>query len=173
MTRHGHGTPHETRCTVCTHPKRSEIDLAIATGLSKLEIARSFGVSESSVYGHGDRHLTPAIAKAAHNNAVLSAERIVSRLDEIDRVTRKLITDAIATGDIRAATSAVTELRGQLKFIAELAGKLQPEGTTVVNVLASPEWMGALSVILDALTEYPEARLAVATSIAELEQSSD
>ena len=33
------------RCTICNHPARPQIDLAIATGLSKRAVAQRFGVS--------------------------------------------------------------------------------------------------------------------------------
>jgi hypothetical protein len=38
------------RCTICNHPARPQIDLAIATGLSKRAVAQRFGVSPDAVW---------------------------------------------------------------------------------------------------------------------------
>ena len=40
VPKHGVGL----RCTICNHPARPQIDLAIATGLSKRAIAQRFSV---------------------------------------------------------------------------------------------------------------------------------
>ena len=46
------------RCTICNHPARPQIDLAIATGLSKRAVAERFGVSRDAVWRHAQAHLT-------------------------------------------------------------------------------------------------------------------
>ena len=50
------------RCTICNHPARPQIDLAIATGLSKRAVAERFGVSRDAVWRHAQAHLTTADA---------------------------------------------------------------------------------------------------------------
>jgi hypothetical protein len=42
------------RCTICNRPARPQIDLAIATGLSKRAVAERFGVS-AGASGHFER----------------------------------------------------------------------------------------------------------------------
>ena len=39
---------HGLRCTICNHPARPQIDLAIATGLSKRAVATRFVVSRDA-----------------------------------------------------------------------------------------------------------------------------
>jgi len=39
------------RCTICNHPARPQIDLAIATGAAKRAIAERFQVSRDAVGG--------------------------------------------------------------------------------------------------------------------------
>ena len=46
------------RCTVCNHPARPQIDLAIATGLSKRAVGERFQVSRDAVWRHAQAHLT-------------------------------------------------------------------------------------------------------------------
>src|SRR5215831_20057696 len=52
------------RCTICNHPARPQIDLAIATGLSKRAVAQRFGVSRDAVWRHGQAHLTAEMRAA-------------------------------------------------------------------------------------------------------------
>src|SRR5215469_10870332 len=52
------------RCTICQHPARPQIDLAIGTGLSKRAIAERFSVSPDAVWRHGQSHLTPEVRAA-------------------------------------------------------------------------------------------------------------
>jgi hypothetical protein len=52
------------RCTIYNHPARPQIDLAIATGLSKRAIAQRFGVSQDAAWRHGQAHLTAEMRAA-------------------------------------------------------------------------------------------------------------
>lgn len=56
-------------------------------------------------------------------------------------------------------------LEGHLRLLGELVGKLQTQGTT--NFLVSPEWGALRARMIAALAAYPEARLALAESLAE------
>jgi hypothetical protein len=60
-------------CTVCNHPARPQIDLAIATGLSKRAVAERFGVSRDAVWRHAQAHLT-AEMRAAQAAKLLQRE---------------------------------------------------------------------------------------------------
>ena len=52
------------RCTICNHPARPQIDLAIATGLSKRAAAERFGVSRDAVWRQAQAHLTAEMRAA-------------------------------------------------------------------------------------------------------------
>src|SRR6266571_8013538 len=51
-------------CTVCSHDARPQIDLAIATGLSKRQIAQRDGLAADAVWRHERNHLSPEIKAA-------------------------------------------------------------------------------------------------------------
>jgi hypothetical protein len=53
------------RCTICNHPARPQIDLAIATGVAKRAIAARFQVSRDAVWRHAQAHLTAEILNGA------------------------------------------------------------------------------------------------------------
>lgn len=60
-------------------------------------------------------------------------------------------------------------LRMQTELLAKLLGQLK-DGPTV-NVLISPDWQRLRSVILEALMPYPDARIALAETLAEVESN--
>ena len=57
------------RCTICNHPARPQIDLAIATGLSKRAVAERFGVSRDAVWRHAQAHLTAEMRAGPERHA--------------------------------------------------------------------------------------------------------
>jgi hypothetical protein len=67
------------RCTICNHPARPQIDLAIATGLSKRAVAERFGVSRDAVWRHAQAHLT-AEMRAALATKLLQREGDTRRI---------------------------------------------------------------------------------------------
>src|SRR5258707_13247073 len=73
------GAPKGRRCTICQHPQRPNIDLAIATGISRRLIAARFKVSADAAWRHGRAHLTPEI-RGALATKVLVREGDVRRI---------------------------------------------------------------------------------------------
>jgi hypothetical protein len=73
------GAPKGRRCTICQHPQRPNIDLAIATGISRRLIAARFKVSADAAWRHGREHLTPEI-RAALATKVLAREGDMRRI---------------------------------------------------------------------------------------------
>ena len=99
------------RCTICNHPARPQIDLAIATGLSKRAAAERFGVSRDAVWRQAQAHLT-AEMRAALAAKLLQREGDTRRilLEEGAGVAEAL--KAIrARSTSPAATSAPTRRR--------------------------------------------------------------
>ena len=67
------------RCTICNHPARPQIDLAIATGVAKRAVAERFGVSRDAVWRHAQAHLT-AEMRAALATKLLQREGDTRRI---------------------------------------------------------------------------------------------
>jgi hypothetical protein len=70
-------------------------------------------------------------------------------------------------GDLRTALAAISQARGNLELLGKLAGELDEQPVT--NVLVSAEWVMVRTAMMEALGRYPEARVAVAKRLAELE----
>ena len=104
------------RCTICNHPARPQIDLAIATGLSKRAVAQRFQVSRDAVWRHAQAHLT-AEMRAALATKLLQREGdtrrilleegvgVAEALKAIRGSLFGLFLVAVDTGDSRAAAA--------------------------------------------------------------------
>ena len=128
------GAPKGRRCTICQHPQRPNIDLAIATGISRRLIAARFKVSADAAWRHGREHLTPEIRAAL-------ATKVLAREGDVRRIL------------LEEGTGIVEGLK------AKLTGELVPHaGVSITNVLLSPDFMRLRAELLRVLARYPEAR---------------
>ena len=162
------------RCTICNHPARPQIDLAIATGLSKRAVAARFVVSRDAVWWHAQAHLT-AEMRAALATKLLQREGDTRHilLEEGAGVTEALkairgplfclYLAAVDTGDSKAAAALSGRLHENLALVAKLTGELVPHaGTTITNILLSPDFQRLRTELIRVLARYPEARAEVA-----------
>src|SRR5215467_14477862 len=171
------GVPKRTvglRCTICNHPARPQIDLAIATGLSKRAIAERFSVSPDAVWRHGQSHLTPELRAAVATKLlqrdgdmrrVLLEEGtgVVEALKAIRGPLFGLFLVAIDAGDSKAAAALAARLHESLALAAKLTGELAPQaGVTVTNILLSPDFQRLRAELMRVLARHPEVQAEVA-----------
>jgi hypothetical protein len=158
------------RCTICKHPARPQIDLAIATGLSKRAVAQRFEVSRDAVWRHAQAHLT-AEMRAALATKLLQREGdtrcilleegagVTEALKAIRGPLFGLFLTAVDTGDIKAAAALSGRLHENLALVAKLTGELVPHsGISITNVLLSPDFQRLRAELIRVLARYPEAR---------------
>ena len=162
------------RCTICKHPARPQIDLAIATGLSKRAIAQRFSVSPDAVWRHAQSHLTPEV-RAALATKLLQRDGDMRRivLEEGAGVAEALkairgplfglFLVAIDAGDSRAAAALSGRLHESLALSAKLTGELAPHaGVSITNVLLNPDYQRLRGELMRVLARHPEAQAEVA-----------
>jgi len=161
-------------CTICGHAARPQIDLAIATGLSKRVIAERFHVSPDAVWRHSQNHLTPELKAAlalklirreGDTRAVLLEEGAgaVEALRAIRAPLFGRFLTAVDIGDDRAAAALAGRLHEGLTLSARLTGQLIPAaGTTIQNIVLSPDYQHLRTELVRALIPFPDAREAVA-----------
>jgi hypothetical protein len=163
------------RCTICNHPVRPQIDLAIATGLSKRAVAQRFQVSRDAVWRHAQAHLT-AEMRAALATKLLQREGDTRRIQleegvgvaEALKAIRcplfGLFLVAVDTGDSRAAAALSGRLHENLALVAKLIGELaRHAGTTITNILLSPDFQRLRGELMRVLARYPDAQAEVAS----------
>jgi hypothetical protein len=160
-------------CTVCVHPEREAINQALISGEAALSVAaRYFTVGgkplgRMAVQRHKENHIPETMAKAKEAQEVAHGADLLQNVRKLQNKAIQLLLKAEADGDYRTALAGIREARGCLELLAKLVGELSDAPT--VNITISPQWVELRTVIVQALSEYPAARLAVAQALAEVE----
>jgi len=158
-------------CSVCSHEDRAAIDKALVADASFRTIAKLYSIGAQSVRRHRLDHLPASIAKAEAVSRGVEAIDLLAELKELREKAMSLLLQAELSGDIRTALQGIREARACLELLAEVQGELDRRPT--LNVLAvSPQWLQVRSVVMTALTPYPEARREVAAGLMALEAGS-
>lgn len=111
-------------CTLCTHPKRSEIDAALLRPDSLRAIAGRYGTSKASLARHRDSCISAQLTKAKELQETQGASDLVHRLQEINAETRAVLARAKKAKDEATVLRAITRMERQLELEAELIGAL-------------------------------------------------
>lgn len=155
-------------CTVCSHPERAQIDSAFVAGASYRSIAKQFGCSEAAMYRHTAEHIAQSIKQSQEAKEEAQALDVVAQLKEINTVSLEILKKARADEDRHElALRAIDRIQKQLELQAKLLGDID---TPQVNISISPEWLNMRSLIVKTLAPFPDARLAVAHALSQLEE---
>jgi hypothetical protein len=154
-------------CSICAHPARDAIDTALIDRQPFRRIAARFGVAATSLMRHYDDHLPATLVQAARAAEITRGGDLIDRLLELTKVTRSILARAYKANDDDLALRAIARAERQLELQARLMGELQD--APVVHITLSAEWVSLQQVIVHALEPYPEARLAVAGALDNLQ----
>lgn len=150
-------------CGVCTHPKRSQIDRAWVEGRSLRDIEGQYGPSKTALDRHKKDHLPAKLVKAEEVKEVIQADSLLARLTALNKETQAILKDARESKNNELALKAIARVEKQLELEGRLLGELNDQ--TTVNILVAPEWLAVRAAIMEALSEYPDARRAVAARL--------
>ena len=152
---------------MCDHETRTSIETALISGAPLRDIAGRYGVSKSALERHKADHLPAGLAKAREAEEAARADDLLSEVRGLQSRALAILEAAEASGEHRTALAAIAEARRNLELLGKLAGELDER--PVVNVLVSAEWITIRTVLLEALSPYPQASTAVAERLVELE----
>ncbi len=155
------------KCTICHHDEREAIDAALVTREPFRHIAAQHGVSTSALVRHSDDHIPAELTKAQEAAEAAQADDLLAQVCDLRDKALGILEKAENTNDLRAALGAIREARGCVELFGKLAGQLRDAPT--FNILVTSEWQIVQTAVLEALRLYPEARLAVATALDEME----
>jgi len=174
-------------CTVCAYADRHAIDTALVAGEPMPRLAALHRVSEDALLRHRANHLPKLLAQARDRDTERETTRATALAEQADRqaaaevahaldVVRQLkaingaslavLNEARQTRDGDLALKAIDRIQRQIELQAKLLGDLDER--PVVNVLVAPEWLTVRGRLIEALSPYPEARVAVAGAVAAL-----
>ena len=123
-------------CTVCNHPKVSEINEALLGTEAYRIIAKRFGASASAMYRHQQEHLPQALVRASDASEVLSADNLLEKVSGLEADARRIATTAETSGDLRVALAGIRELVRITELLPKLTGQLdgsKPQGPGAIN----------------------------------------
>jgi len=154
-------------CTVCTHPDRAAIDLALVNGVSGNAVAAKYRVSEDAMVRHRGNHLPAALAQGQAAGEVARADGLLGQLGQLQADARRIGRKAEETGDLKTALMGVRELVRIVELTAKLVGELDERPQ--VTLVTAPEWLTVRTTLVRTLAPYPEAKTAVASALMRLE----
>ena len=157
----------DSRCKCGQYPGHLELDKAYLNNeISLQQYADKVGCAKPSVERHVKGHLPGALLKAKDIKDVANGDSLLEQLKTARERTFSLLDKAEEAADTRvygAPVAYLKEIREQLKFVAELEGKIS--GQPQINISIHPEWTELKAVIITTLRKYPEALEAVRNAI--------
>lgn len=169
-------------CTICTHQKRAEIELRMASRISARAIAAVFHVSRDAVARHRRKHMTKeqTIALQAKGRGAtvdelqqlkrVESESLLAHLVH-ERVRQQRVADkAEAIDDLHNAAKSSLAVVKTSEVIAKLLGEIKT-GTTHqhLNILLQPEYTTFRAALIRALRPFPDAQRAVLEAVQAME----
>lgn len=154
------------RCSICDHDARDEINRELAAGGAIGTIAAVFGASPDALKRHKANHFMPAQRDRLASDPELAHVDVLSEMRTLYRRMGEFLAKAEAADDWPAVKAFHSEARKDLELLAKLTELLGPETAVTVNIAIDQR---AQRVILAALEPFPDARVAVAVALGELE----
>jgi hypothetical protein len=109
-------------CTICCHPRRTEIDAAVLAHLSGFRpIAARFQVDPVSLRRHTHNHLAAQVQQAAEARALASTESLIAELNTLHAHARSVLVRAEQARDDKLILLALREGRADVEALARLA----------------------------------------------------
>jgi len=120
-------------CTICSNPKRAEIDKGIISGTSLDALGKEFGVSRFALKRH-QSHVVELVALSPAAEKIAGADVIVNDVQDLVRHAGEILIEARKGKDHRTALSAINTLKGLLEFRAQVSGALKPHQTNNLHL---------------------------------------
>jgi hypothetical protein len=135
------------KCSICTHPKRNEIDKSLAAdGAILRAISQQFHVSKDSLRRHMDNgHIAEKIAKATHLQEIHEADSLLTQMQRVKDETwvihkesrervKKVKDGTEPNPDNDLALKALARLEKQIEIESKILGVNPDPPQNPVNV---------------------------------------
>ena len=121
-------------CTICTHPKRAEIDAALIQSEPLRNIVERCSVSMGSLFRHQQKHVAQTIALAKQAKNIEIGENLIGQARSLHARALGILERAEAAGQLDTALKAIREVRGILELLGKLDGQLADRGPTAQRI---------------------------------------
>jgi hypothetical protein len=151
------------RCKVCSHEETDKINEEIINGVPNRRIAAQFNLKEQSIRRHKKNCLPEHLIASKQIEDLLHADALVERISTLLKEAEFLLNELKERGDFRGAVASLGEFRRIVEMLAKLGSELAEK--QAINIHNDPAWSKIRNVILDALSDHPEAKWAVAIAL--------
>ena len=153
------------QCTICIHPERGAVELAVATGESYRSVADRYeGVSKQALARHiKNGHLTSVVLGPTFQPEILEGSDILAEMSRLRENARVIGVKADLEGNLTVALQAIREQSRIIELLVKLAALLKDSGKD--NIVNEPEWWTLRGIIVEALKPYPDALDAVVDAL--------
>jgi hypothetical protein len=108
-------------CSICSHPRRQDIEKAIVAGESNRRVASQFDLSEAAVRRHKKGgHLPGKLVKAAAAKERRDAQELLDLMDDLLTEAKGVVKDAKKSKDPRTLLLGIREGRETASRLLEL-----------------------------------------------------
>jgi len=123
------------QCTICTSPRRAEIESDLIAGKTYEYIAQKYNVSRRVVRRHWhNKHAAEDIAQAARAREVADGDILLEQVENLKGRALKILGQAEKEGT-REACMALREVRGIVELLAKVQGSLPDQPTININLI--------------------------------------
>lgn len=170
-------------CSVCEHPDRAQVEIALANGVAQRVLALRYGLDRSQLSRHFARHVPDAHkvrlrTRAARSDEELAALRDTESKSLLDNLTWQRVRlyanadAAAAIGDLAGERAALAEASRVTERTAKLLGELDQHITVnhQINLVADPIWHMLRTELVRALRPYGDAHPAAIAALQRVEQ---
>ncbi len=154
-------------CSVCSHEDALEInEKLILDRWSNRRTATHYGSSEPSMRRHKE-HIPALLARVAKRENLAVAEEIVEEIKNLKEEARDILIEARDIANSELALKAMARIESQLELQSKVLQiiKTQPQ----INILSIPEVAQSIEVMGRALDPFPDAQIALAAALLEIE----
>lgn len=120
------------------------------------------------MYRHTSEHISREVKQSQAAKKEMRGLDVVGQLKAINGVSLAILKQARKSDENDLALKAIDRIAKQLELQAKLLGDIdRPQ----VNVYLSPEWLDIRRKLIAALAPFPDARVAVAAALAQMEDA--
>ena len=113
-------------CTICQHPQRTEISLAIQQGRHRKEVAERYGLSPSALA----RHIRKHAPKAPEPEPIPGLPNLASRVEWMYAQSAEAYQSAKTAADPGTQFKALQRLEKHVEMQAKLVGSIRADQAT-------------------------------------------
>lgn len=171
------------RCTICSHPKRAQIELALARGASRRSVAEQYGCSDDAARRHFENHVSEGVKAAllskylkpnATIEAILAEEEpgLLERLAAYRAGAWHLFNLAVEMNNLQGVAPIMRELVRVEELIAQQTGELRARSNAPIQHLhVTADFVRVRQTILIALKPFPDALAAVSAALRAMDEA--